>query len=53
MKKDNNKYISEEVSFNNNIDILETQINFFNNFSTDTAVNKYINTKNNTKLKRI
>ena len=47
MQKDNYKYISEEESFNNNIEVLETQINFFKNFSTDTAINEYINANNN------
>ena len=39
MQKNNYKYIIEEESFNNNIEIIENQINFLKNCSIDKIIN--------------
>ena len=47
MQKNNYKYIIEEESLNNNIELMETQVNYLKNISIDKIINEQINLNNN------
>ena len=47
MQKNNYKYIIEEESLNNNIELMESQVNYLKNISIDKIINEQINLNNN------